>query len=89
VCEALGTFQCCKNKGKGLAHLLLWAISHTKILKPAIRETQTPRLHFPLSRMAVIKNTVRAGDMDHVVEYLPTKCEVLSSNPNTNKKLII
>jgi hypothetical protein len=27
-----------------------------------------------------------AGGMSQVVEHLPTKCEALSSNPNTTKK---
>jgi hypothetical protein len=28
----------------------------------------------------------RAGGMVHVIESLPSKCEALSSNPNTTKK---
>jgi hypothetical protein len=31
-------------------------------------------------------NTERAGSMAQVVEHLPSKSEVLSSNPSTEKK---
>jgi hypothetical protein len=35
------------------------------------------------------KDSIRAGGMAQVAQCLPSKCEVLSSNPSTEKKKTI
>jgi hypothetical protein len=40
----------------------------------------------PVSKITRVK---RAGGMAKVVEYLSSKCEVLSSNPSTTKKTLL
>jgi hypothetical protein len=56
--------------------------------KGSLRKRITVQADLGINTRPYLKNnkTKRAGGVTQVVEYLPSKCKVLSSNPSTKKK---